>query len=92
MTRRRARTSLSSGRSCYWKISATEEVIQITVFVAVELFEGVLNDVTVFLTKQSANKAEQDWLKKHSIADGVGRECKGQNGTELIVRKCDVRP
>ena len=63
-----------------------------TVFVAVELFQGVVNDVKVFLTKESARKAEEDWLKKHGVTDEVGRECKAQDGTELILRECTLKP
>ena len=63
-----------------------------TVFVAVELFQGVVNEVNVFLTQESAQKAEQYWLKEHGITDDIGRECKAQNGTEFIVRECEVKP
>ena len=63
-----------------------------TVFVAVELFQGVVNDVKVFITQESAKKAEEDWLKKHGVTDPVGRECKAQNGTELILRECMLNP
>ena len=62
------------------------------VYVAVELFQGVLNDVKVFFTQESAEKAEQRWLKEHGISGDVGRDCKAQNGTELLVHECEVKP
>jgi len=39
------------------KISATEEVMEMTVFVAIEVFQGMMDDVNVFLTQKSAEKA-----------------------------------
>jgi hypothetical protein len=63
-----------------------------TVFVAVELFQGVVNDVQVFSTQESAEKTEREWLKEHDINDDASRECKAQNGTEFIVRECNLKP
>jgi len=62
-----------------------------TVHVVVELFQGVVNEISVFLTRESAEQAEQEWLKDHGITDDLGRECKAQNGTEFIVRQCQLR-
>jgi len=60
------------------------------VYVVVDLFQGVLDEVKVFLTPESAEKAEQEWLKEQGITDDTDREGKAQNGTELIVHECDV--
>jgi len=62
------------------------------VYVAVEVFQGLVTETNVFLGQESAEQAEQQWLKEHGITDDVGRECKAQNGTEFIVRECDVKP
>jgi len=62
-----------------------EEVNQMTVYVVVEMFQGVVNDVKVFLSEESANKVEKAWLAEHDINDAMGRECKAQDGTELLV-------
>jgi|GEM_PF-1894097 len=63
-----------------------------TVYVIVELFQGMVNEVNAFLKRESAERAEQQWLEEHGITDDVGRECKAQNGTQFIVRECDVKP
>jgi hypothetical protein len=69
-----------------------KEVVEMTVYVAVELFQGVVNEVKVFQTQESAERAEQEWLKEHGIKDNVDRACKSQNGTEFIVREGEVKP
>jgi len=63
-----------------------------TVYVVVELVQGVLGEVRVFRSKESAEKAERKWLKKHGITNEIEREGHAQNGTELIVRQSNVRP
>ena len=63
-----------------------------TVYVTVEMFQGVLNDVKVFLSEESACKVEQQWLEGHSINDDAGRECEAQNGTEFQVHECELKP
>jgi hypothetical protein len=62
-----------------------------TVYVVVELFQGIVNNVNIFLKRESAEQAEQQWLKEHGITDDVGREGKAQNGTEFIVRECELK-
>jgi hypothetical protein len=73
------------------KISASEQVLEMTLFVAAELFQGVVNDVRVLFTQESAEKAEQGWFSVNAITDDVGRERKGQNGTEFTVHEWEVK-
>ncbi len=63
-----------------------------TVYVTVNICQGVVNDIQVFLTQNSAQETEQKWLQEHDIKNKVDRECKAQNGTELIIEKCEVKP
>jgi len=62
------------------------------VYATVEIFQDVLNDVKVFLSEESACKAEQQWLERHSINDDAARECEAQNGTEFQVHECELKP
>ena len=58
-----------------------------TVYIVVEMFQGIVNDVKVFFSEESANEAEKTWLSEHDINDAMGRECKAQDGTELLMFK-----
>ena len=58
----------------------------------VEMFQGLVAGVKVFLTPNSARDAEKEWLKEHGIEDGVHRDGKAQNGTEFIVQECELKP
>jgi len=71
---------------------ATEEVREMRVHVVIELSQGIVSKVRVFVSEKSAKQAEQSWLKQHSIRDSVGRECKTQDGTELLTYECPVEP
>jgi len=62
------------------------------VYVVVELVQGVLGEVRVFRSKESADKTELRWLKEQGITDEIEREGQAQNGTELIVRQSNVTP
>ena len=62
-----------------------------TVYVTLDMFQGVVNDINVFLPEKSVQKIEQEWLQRHDIKDEIDRECKAQNGTELIIFECKLR-
>lgn len=63
-----------------------------TIYVAVETSQGVVAEISVYLREESADKAEQRWLKRNGIKDSDSREGKSHNGTEFIVRRCRVKP
>ena len=67
-----------------------KEVNRLTVHVVVEIFQGVVSDVKVFSSEESANKAEKAWMAEHDIADDTDREGKAKNGTELLLFECEV--
>jgi len=56
------------------------------------MFQGVVNDVQIFLSEELALRMEQEWLKGHSIKNDEDRECKAQNGIELIIWECELKP
>lgn len=58
------------------------------VFVTVELFQGLLEEVRVFKSCKSADENEQKWLSRHDITDEISRECKAANGTEFHIFEC----
>jgi len=66
-------------------------VKEMTIYVCLDIFQGVVNDIQVFLSEKSALKIDQEWLKKHEVKGEVDRECKAQNGTELIIHDCKLR-
>ena len=61
-----------------------------TVFVTIELFQGVVHQVMVFKSEKSAEKAEIDWLTEQGTNDEISRECKAQNGIEFHVFQCEI--
>jgi len=61
-----------------------------TVYVTVELFQGVVHQVRAFHSEKSAENAEQEWLAEQGITDEISRECKAQNGIEYHVFQCEI--
>ena len=62
------------------------------VSVTVDLSQGVIGEIRVFSSGESARKLEQEWLKQHEIKDAIDRECKAQNGTEFLIYECEAEP
>jgi hypothetical protein len=63
-----------------------------TVFVAMEILKGIVSEIHVFLTPESAGKEEARWLEKRRIHDPLDREMKAQNGEEFLVMECELKP
>ncbi|MFC1735528.1 hypothetical protein ACFL1X_05385 [Candidatus Hydrogenedentota bacterium] len=63
-----------------------------TIYVVVETFQGITDEIRVFLTEESAQKAEQDWLKTNGIANDNDREAKSKNGIGILLRECELKP
>jgi hypothetical protein len=59
-----------------------------TVYVVVEMFQGVVNDVKVFPSEESANEVERARLAAHDITNDMDRKGKAHNGTELLMFEC----
>jgi len=62
------------------------------VFVAVETFQGVVHDATVYMTEKSARRAEKAWLDETGIKSQDARDCKSDDGTSFSVVVCDLKP
>jgi len=62
------------------------------VYVAIETFQGVVDDAKVFMTEESATQAEKRWLKEQGITHQDARNCKADDGTSFSVLKCDLKP
>ena len=62
-----------------------------SVYVVLDVFKGLINDVNVFISEESANKVEQEWLKEHKIKDKEDRECLSQSGAELRIFVCQLQ-
>ena len=60
------------------------------VYVAVNILQGVICDVQVFVSKKYVQKIEQEWLKSNKIKTKIDRNCKAQNGTELLIFICEL--
>ncbi|NUM55787.1 MAG: hypothetical protein HUU46_19270 [Candidatus Hydrogenedentes bacterium] len=63
-----------------------------TIYVTVATCQGVIADITAYLTQESAQKAERRWLKQHRIRNNDDREGKSRNGTEFVLRECKLKP
>ena len=63
-----------------------------TVYVTVETFQGVLDNVRAYLTEESALDAERNWLREMGIASPESREGKSDNGTSFTVMECELKP
>jgi len=62
------------------------------VYVAIETFQGVVDDVSVFMTEEPANNAERQWLDEQGIETEDARNCKADDGTSFFVKECDLKP
>ena len=51
------------------------------VYVAIDLCQGVVDELNVFLTEESARNAEEQWLCSNSIENAETRDCKAGAGT-----------
>ena len=76
---------------CNFKIYAIKEVIDMKVCVTVDICQGVVDDIQVLLTEKSALEIEQTWLQSHDVKNELDRQCKAQNGTELLIFECQLR-
>jgi hypothetical protein len=66
-------------------------VIVVSVYVVLDIYKGIFNDVNVFKSEDSANRLEQEWLKEHKLKNEKDRECLSQSGTELRIFVCELQ-
>ena len=62
-----------------------------TIYVLIPMEEGIVRDVQVFLTKQTAAQAEQAWLKVQDIHTEKEREHKSDWGTGVAIWECEIQ-
>lgn len=62
------------------------------VYVTVETCQGIVSRPRVFLSEESARKAEQTWLKQTGIKDDEHREAKSGSGTEFLMFETKLEP
>jgi len=63
-----------------------------TIFVTVETFQGVLQNVNAYASEQDALDAEQAWLKKMGIVSEENREYKSDCGISFTIMECELKP
>jgi hypothetical protein len=63
-----------------------------TIYVAVVTCQGVIDDITAYLTEESAVKAERRWLKQHRIRTTDERDAQSNRGNEFVLRECALKP
>jgi hypothetical protein len=63
-----------------------------TLYVSVETNQGVITEVIAYLTRESAEAAEHNWLNANRIRTEAEREHKSQTGTEFVLRECPLKP
>ena len=61
------------------------------IYVTVELFQGLVEQIQAFRSCDGAEEAERVWLKRNRNTDDIGREAKSMNGIEFHVRDCELR-
>ncbi len=61
-------------------------------FVGIEKCEGLISQVRVFASRQSAKEAEALWLCSQEIHDRETRESKAIGGTEFLIREGPLLP
>lgn len=62
------------------------------VYVTIETCQGIVSEAHVYLTEESARKAEQTWLSETNIKDDEHRQGKSDNGTEFLVMETKLEP
>jgi hypothetical protein len=62
------------------------------IYVAIDICQGIVDNVNVFLTEESARNAEEQWLCSNGIESAETRDCKAGAGTEFIVTECRLKP
>lgn len=63
-----------------------------TIFVAVVRHKGVTQNVVAYLTRESAEKDESEWLEEYGIQDQQTRDEHEADGTVFMLSECDLRP
>ena len=63
-----------------------------TLYVTIETFQGVVENVHAYLSEESANAAEKQWLLEMDIHDDEDRQAKSDGGTEFVIFESELKP
>ena len=63
-----------------------------SVYVTVELCQGIVAEACVFLSRQGAKEQEGRWLAEHDICTREDREAKAANGNEFHLIEAELKP
>jgi hypothetical protein len=61
------------------------------VYVTVETYQGVIDNVSAFKTLKQAERKEKGWLKSMNLQDDQRREHLSFHCTEFQIHKCKLR-
>lgn len=62
-----------------------------SVFVLVPMYEGVNDPIEVFGSREAAERAEQDWLRKSELTNQKARDDASDWGTSVHIEECEVQ-
>ncbi len=60
------------------------------IFITIELFQGVINEVGAYSASKEADQVENCWLKEHKITSDEDREIQSKKGTEFHIYECSL--
>jgi hypothetical protein len=61
------------------------------IYVTVETYQGVVEDVCVFKTEGQAKRKEKNWLRSLNVQDDKKREELSFRCTEFQIHKCKLK-
>ena len=66
--------------------------MRLTVFVVVIQDGGLVGEIKVFLSRESAHQTERQWLRRDGINNDKDRDRLAGQGTGIAVLECEIRP
>ncbi len=61
------------------------------IYVTVETYQGIIDNVSAFKTLKQAERKEKKWLKSMNVRDDQRREYLSSNCTEFQIHKCELK-
>jgi len=72
-------------------LGIADELVKPKVFVCVPLLDGVVRNVMAFRAEESAQQAEEIWLRENELLDEKYREKASDFGTGIAVWECELK-
>ena len=63
-----------------------------TLYVVAAMTDGLIVEIKVFLSLESAQAAEQEWLRQSRIENEKDRKRLADCGTGITIMECPLRP